>query len=72
MGDNRGNEEEGTRVGGGKCVKIRSDLLALEMKEDEHLRKSRERKMCAHLMNLCPLVSCPSLIDKKPTGTKLP
>jgi hypothetical protein len=43
MGDNRGNEEEGTRVGGGKCVKIRSDLLALEMKEDEHLRKSREK-----------------------------
>ena len=45
MGDNRGDEEEGTRVGGGKCVKIRSDLLALEMKEDEHLRKSRERKI---------------------------
>lgn len=45
MGDNKGDEEAGTRVGGGKCVKIRSDLLALEMKEDEHLRKSRERKI---------------------------
>ena len=41
MGDNKGDEEAGTRVGGGKCVKIRSDLLALEMKEDEHLRKSK-------------------------------
>ena len=52
MGDNTGDEEDGTRVGGGKCVKIRSDLLALEMKEDEHLRELRLCDCCFTVQTL--------------------